>query len=77
MLSSLSLKEKKMRQNLGNIDKAVRILLAVGVVLLYAFGVINGWIAILAFILGSVFALTSFAGVCPLYIPFKLNTKKS
>lgn len=65
-----------MRQNLGNIDKAIRILLGLAVVLLYAFGIINGWIAIVAFVLASVFVLTSFAGVCPLYIPLKLSTKK-
>lgn len=65
-----------MRQNIGNIDKAIRILLGLGVVLLYAFGIINGWIAIVAFLLASVFALSSFAGVCPLYIPLKLSTKK-
>lgn len=65
-----------MKQNLGTFDKVLRILLAIGIALAYQFELIGGVLAIILFVLGAVFALTSFAGICPLYLPFRLSTRK-
>ena len=61
---------------MGTIDKVIRILVAVVVVILYFTHVISGILAIILLILAAVFVVTSFLGFCPLYIPLGLNTGK-
>ena len=61
---------------MGLIDKVIRILIAVVVIVLYFTHVISGLLGIILLILAGVFILTSFLGFCPLYLPFGLNTGK-
>jgi hypothetical protein len=65
-----------MKKNMGTIDKVIRILIAVVVVVLYFTNVISGTLAIILLALSAVFILTSVIGVCPLYMPLGLSTKK-
>lgn len=65
-----------MKQNMGSIDKVIRLLVAVIIAILYFTNVVSGTIAIVLLILAVVFALTSLVGVCPLYLPFGIRTKK-
>ena len=65
-----------MKKNVGTIDKAVRILIALAVVVLYFTNVISGTLAIILLIFAAVFILTSISGFCPLYLPLKMNTNK-
>jgi hypothetical protein len=65
-----------MKQNMGLIDKVIRILIAVVVIALYYANVISGTLAIILLILAGIFILTSLIGICPLYMPFGLNTAK-
>jgi len=65
-----------MKQNMGTIDKVIRILVAVVFVVLYFTHVISGTLGIILLILAAVFVLTSFLSFCPLYLPFGLSTKK-
>ena len=65
-----------MKQNMGLIDKVIRILIAVVVIALYYASVISGTLAIILLILAGIFILTSLIGICPLYMPFGLNTAK-
>lgn len=62
------------KQNVGTVDRAVRLGLAILVAILYFTGVISGAVALILGILAVVFALTSFIGFCPLYLPFGLST---
>ncbi len=64
-----------MKQNMGNLDKAIRVLIAVVIVVLYFSGVINGTVAIVLLIFAGVFIATSLVGTCPLYLPFNISTK--
>lgn len=62
-----------MKPNMGSVDRIIRIVL--GIVLIVLFFVIEGgfrWIGLL----GVVLIATSAMGFCPLYLPFRLNTKK-
>ena len=61
---------------MGTIDKAIRILVAVVVVILYFTHVITGTLAIVLLALSAVFVVTSFLSFCPLYLPFGLSTRK-
>jgi hypothetical protein len=65
-----------MKKNLGVIDRVVRILIAVVVVVLYFLHVISGTLAIILLILAAVFVLTSIMGICPLYLPLGIKTTK-
>lgn len=65
-----------MKKNMGTIDKVIRILVAVVVVVLYFTHVISGTLAIILLLFAGVFILTSFLSFCPLYLPFGLSTRK-
>ena len=65
-----------MTKNMGTIDRVVRILVAIAVLVLYLTHVIAGPVAIVLGVIAAVFELTSFVGVCPAYIPLKLSTAK-
>jgi len=64
-----------MPKNMGLIDKIVRIAAAVVVAVLFFTGQISGTAAIVLGILAIVFIGTSLIGTCPLYIPFKIDTR--
>ena len=63
-----------MKKNMGTIDRVVRILGAIAVLVLYLTHTIAGPVAIVLGVIAAVLVLTSFVGVCPLYIPLKLST---
>ena len=65
-----------MKKNMGTVDRVVRILVAIAVLVLYVTHVISGPLAIILGVIAAVFVLTSFVGVCPLYLPLKLSTAK-
>jgi hypothetical protein len=65
-----------MKKNMGNIDKLIRILFAVVVLVLYFTHIISGTLEIVLLVLSVVFLLTSLIGSCPLYLPFGINTDK-
>jgi Protein of unknown function (DUF2892) len=61
---------------MGTIDKVIRILVAVVVVVLYSTHVISGVLAIILLALSAIFVVTSLLGFCPLYLPLGLSTRK-
>jgi len=65
-----------MKTNMGSVDRIIRVILAVVIAVLYFTKQITGTVAIILGILAIIFVLTSLIGVCPLYLPFKISTKK-
>jgi hypothetical protein len=65
-----------MKKNMGTIDKVIRILVAVVVVVLYFTHAITGVLAIILLALSAIFVVTSLSSFCPLYLPFGLSTRK-
>jgi Protein of unknown function (DUF2892) len=63
-----------MKQNMGSIDRILRIIIAAVFGLLYFNGIVTGTWGIVLLALGGVFVLTSLAGSCPLYSIFGFNT---
>ena len=61
---------------MGLADKAIRILVAAVIAVLYFTHQITGIAAIILGVLAIVFTLTSLMGTCPLYLPFGISTKK-
>lgn len=65
-----------MKKNMGVIDKAIRICIAIVIAVLYFTNSISGTVALISGIIAIVFVLTSFMSFCPLYIPFGINTRR-
>ena len=65
-----------MKKNMGTVDRAIRVLLAVVVLILYLTGNITDLAAIILGIIAVIFVVTSIIGFCPLYVPFKISTIK-
>jgi len=65
-----------MKKNVGTIDKTVRILIAVVMVVLYFTHVISGVLAIILLALSAVLVLTSLLSFCPIWRALGLTTNK-
>jgi hypothetical protein len=65
-----------MPKNMGTIDRIIRTILAVIVIVLYLTGQISGIAAIVLGVFAAIFLVTSAIGFCPAYYPFKFSTKK-
>ena len=65
-----------MQTNMGLIDRIIRIVLAVVVGIFILTGQLTGVAAVILGILAVVFLLTSSVAFCPLYVPFRISTKK-
>lgn len=63
-----------MKKNVGNIDKIIRIALALIFAVLYFTETITGTLGLVLVILGGVFVLTSLVSFCPLYAMVGMNT---
>jgi len=65
-----------MKKNMGTWDRSLRVaLVALSIILILSGAVKEAW-AIFLGILAAVLILTSLAGFCPLYVPFRMSTKK-
>jgi hypothetical protein len=63
-------------KNMGTADRIIRILVVIVIAILFFTKQITGTLGIILVILAIIFLLTSLAGFCPLYVPFKFSTKK-
>jgi hypothetical protein len=63
-----------MKKNMGTADKAIRIVVAALIAILYYTDYITGTLGIVLLVLAAVFLLTSFVSFCPLYVPFGIST---
>jgi hypothetical protein len=65
-----------MKNNMGSIDKVIRVLIALVFGALYFTGTVTGILGYILLALGGIFILTSVISFCPLYMPFGLSTCK-
>jgi hypothetical protein len=65
-----------MKKNMSNTVKSIRILIAIGIALLYYYNMISGTLAIVLMAIAIIFLITSFINFCPLYKIFGINTCK-
>ncbi len=62
---------------MGILDRVLRVLIAIAIVILYYTNVISGTVAIVLLVVAGLFILTSFISFCPLYSILGLHTNKS
>jgi len=63
-----------MKVNMGSLDKAIRIIIAIAFAMLYITKTVEGTVGIILLVVGGVFLLTSLVSFCPLYTILGLNT---
>ena len=63
-----------MKANMGSLDKAIRVILAIVFAMLYITKTVEGTVGIILLVFGGVFLLTSVISFCPLYTIFGINT---
>lgn len=66
-----------MKQNMGGVDKIIRLIVVAIIAVLYFTGQITGTAAIILGIIAVAFLVTSLIGWCPTYVPFGISTKKA
>lgn len=64
-----------MTKNMGNLDRAFRLVVVVAIGIAYFMGQLSGTLAIVLGVVALVFLLTSIVGTCPAYLPFGLSTR--
>jgi hypothetical protein len=64
-----------MTKNMGNLDRAFRLIIVLAIVIAYLMGQFSGTLAIVLGFVAVVFLLTSLVGTCPAYLPFGLSTR--
>lgn len=65
-----------MTKNVGNLDKGIRIVLAIGASYLYMSDMVVGILGIVLLVVSVVLVLTSLFSFCPLYKMFGISTCK-
>jgi hypothetical protein len=65
-----------MKQNMGTVDKIIRLVVVAIIAALYFTGQITGTVAIILGVIAVAFLVTSLVGWCPSYVPFGISTKK-
>ncbi len=65
-----------MKANINNVDKTIRILLAILLVVLYIAGVVSGTLGIVFLIVAIVLLLTALINFCPVWHLLGINTRK-
>lgn len=66
-----------MKKNVGNIDRVVRILIAIVASILYFTGTVEGTLGYIVLAVGAIMLLTALVGTCPIYSIVGLSTCKT
>ncbi len=64
-----------MKRNLGLLDRALRTVVAVALLLMVFGEIITGFWGVVVAVVSAIFLLTSLVGICPLYSLFRLSTR--
>ena len=65
-----------MKANMGSLDKAIRIVLAIVFAMLFITKTVESTVGMILLVLGGVFLFTSILSFCPLYTILGINTCK-
>ncbi len=65
-----------MKKNMGNVDKVIRLIIAVILASLYFTGVVTGTFGIVLLVAAAVLVITTLTGFCGLYTLLGINTCK-
>lgn len=63
-----------MKKNMGSVDRMIRLILALVIVILFLSNMITGTLGIVLMVIAAILVLTSLVSFCPLYTLFGVNT---
>jgi hypothetical protein len=63
-----------MNKNMGKVDRVIRIVVSLVLAVLYFTEIVTGTLGIVVIVGSVVLLITSFVGICGLYLPFGINT---
>jgi len=63
-----------MKKNMGNLDRGIRIVVAIVLAVLYFMDKIEGTLGYVALAVSAIFALTSLISFCPIYAIFGIKS---
>lgn len=66
-----------MKQNESSVERILRVIGGVLLLVIGLLGVFQGTLGIIVIVLGAILILTGVLGWCPLYALFKFSTRKS
>ena len=66
-----------MKPNESGLDRIVRAILGIVLLVLYFTGVVTGALGIVFIVIGAIALLTGVVGFCPLYALLKIRTNKA
>ena len=66
-----------MKKNMGNIDRTIRVLVALTIAVLIFTGVIEGTVMIILAVVAIIFLVTSLVSFCPLYRLFGISSRQT
>lgn len=66
----------KLVENLGDVDRTIRVLISAVIVFLFAAGFIGGVLVIGLMTFGAILTVTALVGFCPLYAFLGLGSRK-
>ncbi len=64
-----------MKPNMGRIDRTLRLVAAAVFAVLLILGLVKGTWAVVLAIVAAIFVITTFVGICPAYVPFRISTR--
>ncbi|NLI71464.1 MAG: DUF2892 domain-containing protein [Bacteroidales bacterium] len=64
----------KLKSNIGTADRAIRLLLAMGLIILFYADILSGIFGIIGLIIALLLTVTSLTTFCPLYKILNLNS---
>ena len=65
-----------MKVNMGTVDRAIRVVIALCIAVLYFTGRLGGTLGIVLGVVAILFLFTGLTGWCPGYLPFGISTRK-
>jgi hypothetical protein len=66
-----------MKKNMGTLDKGIRFIVAITIIILFFTNVIQGTLGYILLTFALILVLTNFISFCPLYVPLGINTCKT
>jgi len=66
-----------MAVNVGGVDRSVRLVIGLALLMLGAFGVLKGVAALLGYVVAAIALVTAFIRFCPLWAVCRINTTKT
>ena len=65
-----------MKVNESGLDRVLRVVVGIALILLYLLGVVGGTLGVVLIVVGAIALITGLVGFCPLYSLLKIQTKK-